>query len=210
LTNNAILRQSAEAVAFLHRLTVIHRNIKPTNFLIAQVAQHPRAIYVVKLDDIGRNLRVNDFNCGTLDPHWTAPEMLTDEILDLKMDVFVLGCYFYFVLTKGKHPFGSVTDRLTNVTDEKFSVYDSNWNPGLANPLANQLIKKMIQKELKQRPSMEQVLIDEFFEPTDYECYDLYEGYEKPGLCVIFSQNGNPQVCQVQRALCMLFDGLKC
>ena len=110
LTTNAILRQSAEAVAFLHSLAVIHRNIKATNFLIAQVAQHPRAIYVVKLDDIGRNLRVNDLNCGSFDPHWTAPEMLTDEFLDLKMDVFVLGCYFYFVLTKGKHPFDGDKD----------------------------------------------------------------------------------------------------
>ena len=37
---------------------------------------------------------------------WQAPELYSGGRISKAVDMFSLGCIFYFVLTKGKHPFG--------------------------------------------------------------------------------------------------------
>ncbi len=52
---------------------------------------------------------------------------------DPKTDVFLMGCYFYYVLTGGIHPFGKNFDnRRKNIRDSQYGVYktdSSAWNP---------------------------------------------------------------------------------
>ena len=184
----------AEGVAFLHGLGLIHRNLKPNNFMIARVGVESEAKFIVKLTDMGKskNLRESDKNSQTqATDYWIAPEMESDQNLDPKMDTFILGCVFYYVLSGGNHPFGTGMMRRTNITNKYFDAYQNRWNPKIngADPQAVNLIKCMIHYSQSKRPSMKKVLNDNYFRPKETESYDLYgDDIEKAGLCVIFNQ----------------------
>jgi len=90
--------QLARALQALHALNVIHRDIKPENLLL----------------DEADNLKIADFGwstctmgkrstfCGTLD--YLAPEMLTEDTYDARVDVWSLGVLMYECLV-GAAPF---------------------------------------------------------------------------------------------------------
>lgn len=128
---------------------------------------------------------------------WEAPESRREkQPLHQSLDVFILGCFYYYVLTgtdnvdsSPTHPFGdSEVMRLANIPDSKNIVYKKNWNPmGVKNQKAMDLVKRMIQFNEKSRPSLSQILKDAYFQPSEKECYPIYT-YDKPGLCVIFNQ----------------------
>lgn len=46
---------------------------------------------------------------------WIAPEMLNGERTTCAVDIFSLGCVFYYVLSDGKHPFGDPLRRQANI-----------------------------------------------------------------------------------------------
>ena len=41
-----------------------------------------------------------------------------------KVDIFSLGCVFYYILSKGKHPFGERIERETNILNDKYKLKD--------------------------------------------------------------------------------------
>ena len=101
--------QLVSAICFLHRIDIQHRDIKPQNILW-------------KRTNSGVALIISDFDLSHLtvegSPHklcgtrgWAAPELrrLDKSRSCGKMDIFSLGCVFYFIMTKG-HPFGSIQD----------------------------------------------------------------------------------------------------
>jgi serine/threonine-protein kinase/endoribonuclease IRE1 len=186
-----MLRQMSEAVAFLHSLGLIHRNLKPNNFMIAEVATQPQAKYTIKLTDMckSKNINLDPENSGTLATDcWIAPEMLNKgPKLDQKMDTFILGCVFYYVSSNGRHPFGEGHRREGNICDASHPVYKEDWVPD-SDPKLASLIKRMIKFQQKDRPTMQKVLEDVYFKPSDEEIYDLYAGTKKAGLCVIINQ----------------------
>lgn len=137
LSHQEILLQSTQAVAFLHSRGKIHRNLHPDNFLLAHITGDH---YLVKL---------TDFHCtkdwvkqpnasGTRGSDgWIAPESSEDVARriqvgpqqDRKLDVFILGCFYYYVLSGGKHPFGEVLHvREANVRASSYSAYQPGWN----------------------------------------------------------------------------------
>jgi len=101
---------------------------------------------------------------------WRAPELLTaltskksskiDEHdvavrLGRKVDVFSLGCVFFYVITGGFHPFGDHLDRERNIQE-----YDPvNLSRIKHFPLAHDLITQMVKLLPDERPSMEEVLL---------------------------------------------------
>jgi len=185
-----ILRQATDGLAFLHKLGWIHRNLKPTSFLIQIVSEGK---YVIKLTDMRRSKywKADPVNSRTCDPVWKPPESCSAEFLDLKMDIFVLGCLFHYVLSRGHHPFGSNSDETTdNLFEPDYEVYQDTWMPELQIEKLDQavdLMKKMIRYEMEERCDISQVLSDEYFSPTsDYNLYSRDK--MKPGLCVIINQ----------------------
>ena len=114
-----LIRQAALGLEHAHQAGMIHRDIKPANLLLAQDG-------VVKVLDLGlvRSLpheiegeagltRVHDERMlGTVD--YLSPEQAIDSHnVDIRSDVYSLGCTFYFLLT-GEPPFakGTLTERL--------------------------------------------------------------------------------------------------
>jgi DNA-binding beta-propeller fold protein YncE len=106
-----ILSQIAEALDVAHEKGLVHRDVKPSNVLIAYAAGKEHCY----LADFGLTKRTGSLSgvsvagdiVGTLE--YVAPEQITGEPLDERSDVYSLGCVLYECLT-GQSPFPRATD----------------------------------------------------------------------------------------------------
>ncbi|XP_076941747.1 serine/threonine-protein kinase/endoribonuclease IRE1a-like isoform X2 [Bidens hawaiensis] len=85
-------------------------------------------------------------------PGWRTPEQILDLPQTQAMDVFNLGCVFFFLLTQGKHPFGESSEN--NVADNNIV------NLYLVEriPEAKDLISRLLEFEPQLRPKASEVL----------------------------------------------------
>jgi serine/threonine-protein kinase len=112
-----LLKQMTRALDHVHRQGLIHRDVKPSNFLLTQADGRP----LVKLTDMGLAIETSgeDFRLtqdghtvGTID--YMPPEQARDSrAADIRSDIYSLGCTFYHMLT-GAPPFadGSLAERV--------------------------------------------------------------------------------------------------
>nr|CAH0113037.1 unnamed protein product [Daphnia galeata] len=206
LTIKDILRQATEGLVYLHSFNFVHRNLKPSNVLIAQDKRNQdKPKYVVKLSDFrtAKNLqdkKEQEHSGYQGSDGWIAPYIQVTEgkiQSDLKEDVFILGCFYYYVLdSQHRHPFGDnvvINSREKEIKNKDHKVYRPDWNHGLPTDKtqpesqAIAIIKDMIQYDPEKRPSIKSILDRAYFLPEDY--YKLYDvPHQIPGLCVIFNQ----------------------
>ena len=89
-----IFLQTAIALDYLHKLNVMHRDVKPANILID-------ANDTIKLADVGiaklmRNIGYGQTVIGT--PLYMSPEVLKRERYGIKTDAWSLGCVLYEIM----------------------------------------------------------------------------------------------------------------
>jgi serine/threonine protein phosphatase PrpC len=95
---------AARAIGKLHRLGVVHRDIKPGNLHLGDDGQ-------LRLLDLGVAISGNEpeeqrsLHAGT--PSYMNPELWDDEPVDAQTDLFALGVTLYQLLT-GHLPFGDI------------------------------------------------------------------------------------------------------
>ncbi len=100
-----VLEQLTSALAYIHALGILHRDIKPTNILFDQN-------YNLYLTDfgiaswLGDKPTHNGHVMGT--PHYTAPELF-DGYVDQRSEVYSVGILLYQLLT-GSLPFDGPSD----------------------------------------------------------------------------------------------------
>jgi serine/threonine-protein kinase len=118
------VRQAAWGLQHAHEKGMVHRDIKPSNLLVATKAQGSQTVGMVKILDMGLA------RCGQIDgdsvseltqegqvmgtPDYIAPEqMLDSRTVDIRADLYSLGCTFYYLLA-GQVPFpgGSLGEKL--------------------------------------------------------------------------------------------------
>jgi YVTN family beta-propeller protein len=109
-----LVSQIASALDAAHSRGLVHRDVKPSNILIAPEAGHEGADHVY-LADFGLTKRIADPDApaeqaqraGTVD--YMAPEQIRGENVDGRADVYSLGCLLFECLTGGP-PFQDRSD----------------------------------------------------------------------------------------------------
>lgn len=99
------------------------------------------------------------------------------------IDIFSLGCVFYYVMTQGRHPFdvgGSSLGRDLNIKENKFSTDDLRLHDYQYD--ADDLIMQMLKHDPKERPDTSQILRHPYFwdvaDKLEFLC-DVSDCYER-------------------------------
>lgn len=106
-----VLRQLADGLTFLHGRSIIHRDLKLENVLVAsERRQRPLVWYTVKITDFGLSKSIGAFSMAhsLVGTHpYTAPEVLAGGSYDFSSDLWCLGVLLYVLLT-GHFPFDHI------------------------------------------------------------------------------------------------------
>jgi serine/threonine protein kinase len=107
-----LVREAASALAAAHRMSVVHRDIKPDNlFLLGE----PGRPYALKVMDFGlaklrdTKLTTHGMTVGTLS--YMPPEQSLTDPVDARSDVYALGVVMFRMFT-GRLPFGMPDDMM--------------------------------------------------------------------------------------------------
>ncbi|KAL4237040.1 Serine/threonine-protein kinase plk2 [Mactra antiquata] len=152
--------QLVEGVKYIHHHDIIHRDLKLGNMLLNDNMD-------VKIADFGLATRV-EFEgekkmtvCGT--PNYIAPEVLQKRGHSFPADIWALGCVMYALLV-GHPPFETATLKETyiRITENRYSI------PNWISPQARNLMTKCLTNEPELRPTLDEILSDEFFSVGHY------------------------------------------
>lgn len=119
------------ALAYTHRLGIVHRDVKPANVLVARDGR-------VRLLDFGIAQLVgkDDRPAALGTPRYVAPEVAMAEPSDGRADVFALGVMAFELFT-GRHPW--VDDDVTDPKQVLMSIVASAPRPLMNTPILPQL-----------------------------------------------------------------------
>ncbi|GMH25146.1 hypothetical protein Nepgr_026989 [Nepenthes gracilis] len=155
-----LMRDVVSGLVHLHELGIIHRDIKPQNVLITK-----ERTLCAKLSDMGISKRLlADMSslgllatgCGT--SGWQAPEQLLHGHQTRAVDMFSLGCLFFFCVTGGGHPFGDWFERDANIINNQRDLFLVEHIPE-----ALQLFSNLLHLDPEMRPKAFEVLHHPFF-----------------------------------------------
>ena len=128
------LKDATQGLDHLHKLGIVHRDIKPSNILISR-PQYDCATVKALIGDFGFSKELNkghqsfSISEGWRGAHrWMAPEVLTGREggtlrATAAVDVYALGCVFYYTLTKGQ-PLFNGEDEIEVMNNIKNGVKD--------------------------------------------------------------------------------------
>lgn len=155
---NYMAGRMLQALAYLERRKIIHRDMKPENIVYEKKGSFDMPVLI----DLGFATFEKDFRllftrCGT--PGYVAPEVLNDKDYTCKADVFSLGIILFMMITR-TNPFEHesyeqlIKNNLKGVIN--FMLLLKGSTPASEDMIS--LIKKMLIADPKQRPSASQLL----------------------------------------------------
>ena len=148
--------QIVKGINYCQLKNICHRDIKLENILIIDNKK-------IKIIDFGFGIKTNNntyhkFFCGT--PSYMSPEIINKEKYIAQFsDIWSLGILLYTMLT-GNFPFtaNSQNELFNKINQGNYII------PNFISENAQKLIKKILVFQPKNRPSTEEILLDEWFE----------------------------------------------
>lgn len=161
LDSAAVVRQAVQGLAHLHHLDIAHRDVKPQNVLLSEPGRRGEVRAMISDFGLCKKLKVGRMSfsrrsgvAGT--EGWIAPEMLLGHrSTTCCVDIFSMGCVYFYLLTGGKHPFGENFHRQANILSGKTNLGKLDQEQ---QQLELGLIEKMISHEPNDRPPAVAVL----------------------------------------------------
>ncbi|XP_035307173.1 serine/threonine-protein kinase DCLK2 isoform X5 [Cricetulus griseus] len=154
---SAMVYNLANALRYLHGLSIVHRDIKPENLL---VCEYPDGTKSLKLGDFGLATVVEGplyTVCGT--PTYVAPEIIAETGYGLKVDVWAAGVITYILLC-GFPPFRSENNLQEDLFDQilagKLEFPAPYWDN--ITDSAKELISQMLQVNVEARCTAGEIL----------------------------------------------------
>uniref|UniRef100_A0A8C2D808 non-specific serine/threonine protein kinase n=1 Tax=Cyprinus carpio TaxID=7962 RepID=A0A8C2D808_CYPCA len=166
----SLLDQTMCGLNHLHSLNIVHRDLKPRNILLSLPGALGRVRAVIsdfglckKLPDGRHSFSLRSGIPGT--EGWIAPELLINAPKGnptSAVDIFSAGCVFYYVTSKGQHPFGDTLRRQANILSGIYNL-DHFMEDIHEDVIGRDLIERMISAEPETRPSAASILKHPFF-----------------------------------------------
>ena len=103
-----ILRQVAQALEFIHRQGIIHKDLKPENVLVGRDSKIRLIDFSLGQSKVDRLLQFGRRTEGT--PLYMAPEQIQGVRCDPRTDIYAFGILIYELLAK-RPPFLGTTER---------------------------------------------------------------------------------------------------
>uniref|UniRef100_A0A8P0P3T5 Serine/threonine-protein kinase DCLK2 n=1 Tax=Canis lupus familiaris TaxID=9615 RepID=A0A8P0P3T5_CANLF len=154
---SAMVFNLANALRYLHGLSIVHRDIKPENLL---VCEYPDGTKSLKLGDFGLATVVEGplyTVCGT--PTYVAPEIIAETGYGLKVDIWAAGVITYILLC-GFPPFRSENNLQEDLFDQilagKLEFPAPYWDN--ITDSAKELISQMLQVNVEARCTAGEIL----------------------------------------------------
>jgi ligand-binding sensor domain-containing protein/tRNA A-37 threonylcarbamoyl transferase component Bud32 len=154
-----IMVQIADALTKIHSKNIIHRDLKPDNIMLIEKKGNPN---FVKLLDFGlartqyqTRLTQTGIVIGTIS--YLSPEQISGKRSCAASDIYALGTIFYEMLTGDKPFMGETTTDIMKQILEKNPVEPIQFRDDIPREL-NHLIMRMLEKEIKSRPVIFDVL----------------------------------------------------
>lgn len=97
------------AIYALHRLRIIHRDVKPENVMLVQDGKTARGLRLLDLGVArlpGIETSASEDIPGT--PSYMAPELFTGAVGDERSDVYAFGVTLYRLFSGGHYPYGEI------------------------------------------------------------------------------------------------------
>lgn len=151
-----VIEQMIAGLEYLHSTPpIIHRDIKPTNVLLMQIAQ---GHLVIKLSDFGfaKLMQVSDSQMSVIPDgsvYWKVPEMAQGRY-NMKSDVYSMGCLIYYLLRDGSI---SLNNEMVEFT------WNESFGASCDGVCAGHLIRVMTQNSPERRPSISCILGHPYF-----------------------------------------------
>ena len=173
------LYQTIKAINNLHKKGIIHRDIKPENILIDNKDN-------ALLSDFGiathcKEGEKRNTYCGT--DEYLAPEVIRAQPYDKKIDIWAIGILIYECISPlGKTPFNKIDFLQRNEDNKNYIIkndkdlkikYDKDFDP-----LAKNLIEKILKMNPDDRISLDNILNHIFFSNINLEIKNEIFNYE--------------------------------